>query len=109
MNVMMCDLGLDSRKSLHQGDVAKRIGGAFGEIGVVAFDRLLHALGLADHKAGEDPEQAADHDQQESELPVQQQRKRQQHKNQRQCRKIVAEEVNPDHPERVRAGDHDFH
>ena len=41
------DFGLDAGEALHQGDVAERVGGAFGEVAVVALDRALQRLGLA--------------------------------------------------------------
>ena len=37
--------GLDAREALHQRDVAERVGGAFGEVAVVALDLALQRLG----------------------------------------------------------------
>ena len=49
------DLGLDAREALHQRDVAERVGGALGEVAVVALDRALQRLGLAQHQRDQQP------------------------------------------------------
>ena len=102
-------LRFDPREALHQRDVAKRVGGAFGEIGVMAFDRVLHAFGLANDECRQGAEQAATAISSERQVPIDQQRERQQHEHQHQRREIVAEEVDPDVPQRIGAGDHHLH
>ena len=102
-------LGLDAREALHQRDIAERIGGALGEVAVVALDRALPGLGLAQHQRGEQREHDAQHDQQQRQPPVQEQRQRQQHEQRNERREMLAEEAEPQPPQRIRAGQHDLH
>ena len=102
-------LGLDAREALHQRDVAERVGGALGQIAVVALDRALAGFGLAQHQRGEPGEDHAEHDQQQRQPPVQHQRQRQQHQQRHERGQMLAEEAEPQPPQRIRAGEHDLH
>ncbi len=102
-------LGLDARIALHQRDVAERVGGALGEIAVVALDRALPGFGLAQHQRGQHGEHHAEHDQQQRQPPVQEQRQRQQHQQRNEGGEMLAEEAEPQPPQRIGAGEHDLH
>ena len=102
-------LGLDARIALHQRDVAKRVGGALGQIAIVALDRALPGFGLAQHQRGEPCEHHAEHDQQQRQPPVQKERQRQQHQQRNERRQMLAEKSKPQPPQRIRAGEHDLH
>ena len=95
--------------ALHQRDIAERVGGALGEVAVVALDRALPGFGLAQHQRGEACEHHAEHDQQQRQPPVQKQRQRQQHQQRNERRQMLAEESEPQPPQRIRAGEHDLH
>jgi hypothetical protein len=72
-------LGLDAGKALHQRHIAERVGGAFDEVRIVALDRALQRIGLADDEPGQKREQHAHRDQYQPEHPVEIERERQQH------------------------------
>ena len=52
---------LDAGEALHHGDIAERVGGGFGEIGVMPLDRALHRLGAAHHQTRQRGERDAEH------------------------------------------------
>ena len=68
------DLDLDAGIALHQSDIAERIGGGLGEVGVVALHRLLQRKGASDDDEGERGEGDAEHDQRQCQAPVQPER-----------------------------------
>ena len=43
-------LDFDAGEALHQRDIAERVGGALGEVRVVALDRALQSFGLREHE-----------------------------------------------------------
>ncbi len=98
------DLRLDAGEALHQGDVAERVGGALGHLRVVLLDRLLHAFGPCEHQRHQHREHDAQHDQEEREPPVEEQRQRQQDDEGDETDEMIAEEGEPQGPQRVGAG-----
>ena len=97
------DLRLDAGEALHQGDIAERIGGALGEVGIVPLDGALQRLRLVDDEGGQDTEHDGHRDHHQPERPVQVERERQQHHEGSARRERVAEEVEPQHPQRSRS------
>ena len=102
-------LGFDAREALHQRDVRQRVGGALGERRIVALDLALQLLGLANDERGEAGEHHAQDHQQRGEPPVDEQRQRQQHEQRDERREMLAEERQPQPPQRVDAGEHHLH
>jgi hypothetical protein len=100
---------LDPCEALHQGDVAERVGGALGDVAVIQLDLALHLFALGDDDGDQRCEDDAQHDQQQAVAPVDQQRHRQQHQQRHQAGEMLAEERQPQPPQRVGAGDHDLH
>ena len=88
-------LVLDAGEALHQRHIAERVGGALGEVRVIALDRFLHGLGLAQHEHGEREEDERQSDEQEAEPPVEIERERQQHGDRHDGREMLAEEAEP--------------
>ena len=103
------NLGIDPHEALHQRDVAERVGGARGEIAVMRLDLALHAVGLAHHQRGQHREHHAQHEQQDRQPPVDVERQRQQHHQRQDRGKMLAEESEPEPPQRVGAVQHHLH
>jgi hypothetical protein len=70
---------------------AQRVGGALGEVGVVAFDLALQGVGLAHDQRRQDREYDAQHDQQRGKPPIDEKRDRQQHEQRDERREVVVE------------------
>ena len=62
----------------------------------MALDRALQPLGLADDERGQRGEDDAEHDQQEREPPVENERQRQQHEQRDERGEMLAEERQPE-------------
>ena len=65
------DFGFDARERLDDRHVAERVGGMFGEARMIALDRALQRLGLAQDERRQDREGDDEQDEQEPEAPVQ--------------------------------------
>ena len=100
---------LDAGVALHQRDIAERIGGSFGEIGIMPLDRALQRERFAHDEHRQDRERHAQHDQRQGQPPVQDQRSRQQQHDEDEGGEMLAEERQPQPPQRVGAGQHDLH
>jgi hypothetical protein len=98
------NLGFDAGIALHQCDVAERIGGALCKIGVVALDRGLPGFRLAEHEGGQRGEDYAQNDQKQRKPPVEENGQRQQHQQRNEGGEVLAEEAEPEPPQRIRAG-----
>ena len=103
------NLGVDAHETLHQRDIAERIGGARGKVAVMRLDLALHAVGLAHHQRGQHGEHHAQHEQQDRQPPVDVERQRQQHHQRHDRGKMLAEESEPEPPQRVGAVQHHLH
>ena len=101
--------GVDAGKTLHQGDVAQGVRRALGDVGVAALDRALQLFGLGDGERGEEREHDAEGDQQQRQPPVEIERQRQKHDQGDVSREVIAEEREPQHPQRVGALQHHLH
>lgn len=88
-------LRLDAREALDHRHVAERVGGMLGEIGMVAFDRALQRLRLAQDKGGQGREHDDENEQQQTETPVEEQGQRQEHDKRQDCGEMLAEEPEP--------------
>jgi hypothetical protein len=99
---------LDAREALHHGDVAKRVGGGLGKVGIIAFDRALHRLGLVHDQPRQPGENETQGEQRQSEPPIEHQRCRQQNGDEDKSGEMLAKERQPQPPQRVGAGEHDF-
>ncbi len=73
------------------------------------LDRALHAEGFVHHEHRQRDEADAQHEQRQRQPPVQHQRRRQQQRDKDEGGKMLAEERHPQPPQRVGAGEHDFH
>ena len=104
-----CTSALDAHEALHQRDVAERVGGARGEVAVMLLDLALHAVGLAHHQRGQHREHHAQHEQQDRQPPVDVERQRQQHHQRHDRGEMLAEESEPEPPQRVGAVQHHLH
>ncbi len=102
-------LGIDAHEALHQRDIAKRVGGARGEVAVMRFDLALHAVGLAHHQRGQHREHHAESEQQDRQPPVDVKRQRQQHHQRHDRGEMLAEKSEPQPPQRVGAVQHHLH
>ena len=78
-------------------------------VGVVALRPRSAAFGLADDQRGQRGEHDAQHDQQQRQPPVQEQRQRQQHEQRHEGGEMLAEERQPQPPQRIGAGEHHLH
>ena len=103
------DFGLDAGEALHQSDVAERVGGALGEVGIVPLDGALQHFGPVDDEGGQGPEHGGDGKHYQPERPIQVDRKWQQHDQGSGRRERVAEEVEPQAPQRVGPRQHHLH
>ena len=73
------------------------------------LDFALHAVGLAHHQRGQHREHHAQHEQQDGEPPVDVERQRQQHHQRHDGGEMLAEEAEPESPQRVGAVQHHLH
>ncbi len=73
------------------------------------LDFALHAVGLAHHQRGQHREHHAQHEQQDGEPPVDVERQRQQHHQRHDGGEMLAEETEPEPPQRVGAVQHHLH
>ena len=71
-------LRLDPGKALDHRDIAERVGGGLGKIGIVPLDRALHRVRCAQDQDGQRREGEDSDDQRQREPPIQEQRRRQQ-------------------------------
>jgi hypothetical protein len=69
---------------------------------------LPSASGAAHHDHRENREGHAQHQQRQRQPPIQHQRGRQQHDDEHESREVLAEELHPQPPERIGAGEHDL-
>ena len=102
-------LGVDAHEALHQRDIAERVGGARREVAVMRLDLALHAVGLAHHQRGQHREHHAQHEQQDRQPPVDVERQRQQHHQRHDRGEMLAEESEPQPPQRIGAVQHHLH
>ena len=100
---------LDAGEALHQGDVSERIGGALGHVGIVALDRALQSFALVDDQPDHRGKHGAQHDQHQAVAPVDEQRQWQQHDERNETGEVLAEERQPQAPERIGASHHHLH
>ena len=103
------DFRFEPGKTLHQRDVAQRVGRALRKVGVMTLDRALQGLGLAHDQRREARENDAQRDQQRSEPPIDKERDRQQDEQRDERGEMIAEEPDPQPPQRVRALQHHLH
>ena len=103
------NFGIDPHEALHQRDVAERVGGARREIAVMRLDLALHAVGLAHHHRRQHGEHYAQREQDDRQPPVDVERERQQHHQRQDRGKMLAEESEPEPPQRVGAVQHHLH
>ena len=104
------DFDLDTGIALHQRDIAERVGGGLGEIGIMLLDRLAAGRRLSCMTSTVSAVNAdAQHDQRHSQPPVQDQRRRQQYGDEDEGGEMLAEKRHPQPPQRVGAGEHHFH
>ncbi len=73
------------------------------------LDRALHRLGLAQHECRQSGEYCAQRHQQQAEPPVEHQRERQQHQERYECGEVIAEEGDPQRPQRIGSLQHHLH
>ena len=102
-------LRLDAGEAVDERHIAERVGGALGKLGVVFLHQFLQRFGLAHHERSEGGEHGAENQQHQSKPPVEDKRKRQQHKERHERRQIVTEEGKPEPEQRVGALQHDLH
>ena len=104
------DFALDAGEALHQRDVPERVGGALGDVGVVALDRCFAAVSLLlTTSAISTANTAAQHDQQQAVAPVDEKRQRHQHDERDEAGEVLAEKGEPQSPQRIRPGHHHLH
>ena len=102
-------LRIDTRETLHQGDVTERIRRPLGKIAMKALDTELLHLGLAQRIGRDRRENDHQPDEEKPEPPVQEHRDRQHHEDRDEGREVIAEEREPQTPERVGALQHHLH
>ena len=90
------------------GTLPKSIGGAFGEVGIEAFDPPLHPLGAAQDEDRRDAEQGDEPDQQRGEPRVDEERQRQQHEERDEGGAVLAKEGEPQARHARGAFEHDL-
>ncbi len=100
---------IDPHEALHQCDIAERVGGARRKVAVLRLDLALHAVGLAHHERGQHREHHAQHEQEDRQPPVDVERERQQHDQRQDRGKMLAEETEPEPPQRIGAVQHHLH
>ena len=99
-------LGAQAREALHHGDVADDVADPPEHLLVAAFDPRLPRLGAADDEdVHRDVDDRQDREQ-SGEAGVHEDRRRRQQRDADHRRLMLAEEAEPDHEERVGAGQH---
>jgi hypothetical protein len=88
------------------GDVSERVGRTLGHLGIIPLDLALHLLALIDDESDERGEHRAKRDQQHAVAPVYDECQRQQHDQRDETGKVLAEEGEPQAPQRIGAGHH---
>ena len=86
---------LDAREALHQRDVAQRVGGPFGQIGIVALDRALQGSVLLITRAVRIPKTSATAISSSAERQLINERERQQDHQRGERREVLTEEIEP--------------
>ena len=99
-------LRLDAGEALDHRDIAQRVGGALGEIGVVTLDLALQPVGAAQDEDRQRAEQQHHQDQQRRQPPVDEHRQRQQDEQRDEGCAVLAEEIQPDARHARRAVEH---
>ena len=99
-------LRLDAGEALDHRDIAQRVGGAFGEVRVIALDLALQPVGAAQDENRQHAEQQHHQDQQGRQPPVDEQRQRQQNEQGDEGRAVLAKEIQPDARHARRAVEH---